>query len=259
MDNDLRRVIVFSCEGDRLLGTVDEAGGETGVLIVSGGNEVRCGAHRGMAIVADRLAAAGVPVFRFDRRGVGDSEGENNGYASAAPDIAAAMAAFRREQPHVDQVIGFGNCDAATALLLLDPDCDALVLANPWLGNEAAPLPPAAIRATYARKLRSPDAWRSMFRSGLLRRLRDLRSILATQTEQPLERRITAALRRAPATVILAAEDRTAQVFAACVPASLCATIVMIATPSHSFAGKTEALAQVLLDVVARLDAKAVG
>lgn len=254
----MRRVIAFACEGAQLIGTVDEADGDKGVLIVSGGNEVRCGAHRGMALLAQRLAAGGVPVFRFDRRGIGDSEGDNRGYASAAPDIAAALATFRREQPQVTRIVGFGNCDAATALLLLDHDCGALVLANPWLGDDRAPLPPAAARAGYAGKLRDPKAWRRVLRSGPQAVLNSLRHGLTTRSEQPLEHGITAALRRAPVTVILAAEDRTAQVFAASAPSSLCAKIVKIATASHSFAGQDDRLAQVLLDAVAAIDDKGV-
>ena len=42
----MRRVISFACEGETLFGSVDEAPGTTGLLIVSGGNEIRCGAHR---------------------------------------------------------------------------------------------------------------------------------------------------------------------------------------------------------------------
>ena len=133
----MRRVIAFDCEGARLVGTLDlpvtcfdrlSTNGGTGgntpssvrpepaLLIVSGGNEVRAGAHRGMAQLAARLAAEGIPVFRYDRRGVGDSEGENRGYASAAPDLHAAIAAFRDHLPPGTRLVAFGNCDAATLL-----------------------------------------------------------------------------------------------------------------------------------------------
>src|SRR3546814_18832077 len=75
-------------------------------MIVSGGNEIRVGAHRGMALLAERLAAAGLPVFRFDRRGIGDSTGANDGYTSSGPDIAAAVRAFRAQVPHLSTLIG---------------------------------------------------------------------------------------------------------------------------------------------------------
>ena len=48
----MRELISFPCEGDTLAGTLDDAPGATGLLIVSGGNEIRCGAHRGMALLA---------------------------------------------------------------------------------------------------------------------------------------------------------------------------------------------------------------
>src|SRR3546814_5025865 len=84
---------------------------DTGLLIVSGGNELRSGAHRGMAKLAARLARDGFPVFRFDRRGVGDSEGENGGFLSSGPDIAEAVAAFLRASPGLRRIVALGNCD----------------------------------------------------------------------------------------------------------------------------------------------------
>ena len=81
----MRRLIACACADDDIIATLDEAAGTTGLLIVSGGNEVRAGAHRGMALLAADLAAAGHPVFRYDRRGVGDSGGTNRGFLSAAP------------------------------------------------------------------------------------------------------------------------------------------------------------------------------
>ncbi len=158
----MRELIAFPCEGDTLAGTLDEAEGMTGLLIVSGGNELRCGAHRGMALLAAALAAHGVPVFRFDRRGIGDSEGANHGYADSGPDIVAAARAFRALQPQLKRIVGFGNCDAATALALFHRDAgiDALVLANPWVGDEGDDLPPAAaIRSHYADRLKDPRQW----------------------------------------------------------------------------------------------------
>ncbi|HEX8486308.1 hydrolase 1, exosortase A system-associated [Sphingomonas sp.] len=244
----MRRLIQFSCEGDRLIGTVDEALGTTGVLIVSGGNEVRSGAHRGMALLAQRLAAGDVPVLRFDRRGIGDSQGSNGGYAASAPDIAAALAAFRREQPHVTRVIGFGNCDAATALALLSDGFDALVLANPWLGDEDAPPPPAALRNHYMRQVFRASAWRGAAKAGVSSTIKTMAGAFARPTEQPLTAQIAAALARRPTTVILATGDRTAQVFAAAVSMPEAVRVIRIDTASHSFAGHVDALERALID-----------
>lgn len=223
------------------------------MLVVSGGNEVRCGAHRGMALLAARLAAADVPVFRFDRRGVGNSEGVNRGYATAGPDITAALAAFRREQPHVKRVAGFGNCDAATALLLLDRGCDQLVLANPWLGDEDAPLPPAATRAHYARRLRDPTVWRHALSGSVFRKVRRLAGAFGKAGQQPLAQQMAAALSARPTTIVLAAGDRTGHVFAASMSLPTGVRVVRIDTASHSFAGHGDDLARVLLETVAGL------
>ena len=153
-----RRHLTFACEGETLAGTLDDAAGAAGLLWVSGGNEVRAGAFAGQAQLAVRIAATGHPVFRYDRRGIGDSTGENGGFRASGPDIAAALAAFKAERPGLERVVGFGNCDAASALMLAGgAGCDALALANPWtIEHDDGVPPPAAIRARYAEKLRNP-------------------------------------------------------------------------------------------------------
>jgi exosortase A-associated hydrolase 1 len=160
----MRRMIDFDCEGDRLTGTLDQGADTTGLLIVSGGNEIRSGAYAGQAAMAQHFAAKGYPVFRYDRRGVGDSEGGNTGFEGSAADIAAAVTAFRAEAPHITRLVAFGNCDAASALAMFHANLpiDALVLANPWVIDAAtdadAPTPPsaAAIRARYLTRLKNP-------------------------------------------------------------------------------------------------------
>lgn len=244
----MRRLIAFPCEGETLAGALDPAAGTTGLLIVSGGNEVRWGAHRGMAMLAARLAGAGVPVLRFDRRGVGDSSGTNGGYRSSGPDLAAAAAAFRAEQPHLTRLVGFGNCDAATALALFGRTAgvDALVLANPWVveSMDDAP-PPAAIRARYAERLRDPAEWKRLLTGGVdLRKLAGgLRRAAAPTTADGLAGAMAAALAGWPGTTILLARgDNTAVAFAdtwrgpAFAAARARASVTERATDSHSFA-----------------------
>ncbi|MET0308514.1 MAG: hydrolase 1, exosortase A system-associated [Sphingomonas sp.] len=218
----MRSLIEFSCAGEALYGTLDEAPGATGLLIVSGGNEIRIGAHRGMAQLAQRVAEAGYPVFRFDRRGIGDSSGDNHGFESSADDIAAAARTFR-SQAGAARIVAFGNCDAATALAFFHEQAgiDALVLANPWVIEQVDELPPAAaIRSHYAQKLRDPREWLRLLRGGV--NITKLFKGLAKLSKKPIEEptglaaRLAASLdqSRAPVTLLLAKGDNTAIAFA---------------------------------------------
>jgi exosortase A-associated hydrolase 1 len=218
----MRRHFTFACEGATLAATLDEAPGTTGLLWVGGGNEIRSGAFAGQAQLAARIAERGFPVLRFDRRGVGDSEGENGGFRESAPDIAVALASFRAALPALERIIAFGNCDAASALMLGGGcGCDALVLANPWTieADDEAP-PPAAIRARYAAKLKDPREWLRLARGqvsfgklarGLARAARPAPapSSLAEELKQGL------AGFSGPVRILLAERDRTAQSFEA--------------------------------------------
>lgn len=240
----MRRMIAFPGGGETLVGSLDDAPGRTGLLIVSGGNEIRCGAHRGMALLAEELAAAGYPVFRFDRRGIGDSSGENGGYASSGPDIMAAVAAFRAAAPHVNRLIGFGNCDAATALALYGGGAfDRLILANPWVVAETDGLPPAAaIRSRYAQRLRDPASWIRLItgRVDLGKLISGLSKVSQNQSKElsGLERSVFSALADHPdVSIILASGDATAIAFAdAAARSGYSGPTVTIDTASHSFA-----------------------
>lgn len=251
----MRKLIEFTCAGETLLGTLDAARGTTGLLIVSGGNEIRIGAHRGMALLAARIAKAGHPVFRFDRRGIGDSTGANGGFENSADDIAAAAAAFREAAPHLTRIVAFGNCDAATALALFHAPAgiDALVLANPWVIETTDDLPPAAaIRARYAERLRDPNEWLRLLRGGV--NIRKLASGLMkvsrsqSQDESGLPARLASALGQTqiPVTILLAKGDNTAIAFrgAWAKPAFEAARakirIKELDTASHSFASVTD-------------------
>ncbi|MDK2766706.1 MAG: hydrolase 1, exosortase A system-associated [Sphingomonas sp.] len=250
----MRRLTHFPCAGETLAATLDEAPGTTGLLIVSGGNEIRIGAHRGMVELAATIAAAGHPVFRYDRRGIGDSSGENNGFESTAQDISEAAAAFRREAPHLTRIVAFGNCDAASALILFHAQApiDALILTNPWTiepSAEGNDLPPAAaIRSRYLEKLKSPRELLRLLTGGV--NIRKLISGLAKasvkQSQPPtsLPARLATSLAAAkvPVTILLAERDNTALAFTdhwkstAFGPARSTATLTTCPTDSHSFA-----------------------
>jgi exosortase A-associated hydrolase 1 len=221
-----RLPLTFGCKDFRLAATLDTAPGTAGLLIVSGGNEIRAGAFGGQAELAARIARAGFPVFRFDRRGVGDSEGENRGFRHATKDIAAAIEAFRAISPQIERVIAFGNCDAASALMLAGgAGCDGLVLSNPWTiegdaigqNDDAAP-PPAAIRARYAEKLKNPREVARLLGGGVNFGML-ARGLVRALSPAPPPSSLAQAMREGLAgftgevRILLATADRTAQVF----------------------------------------------
>lgn len=222
-----RLSLTFGCGDLRCAATLDTAPGTTGLLIVSGGNEIRAGAFGGQAELAARIARAGFPVFRFDRRGVGDSEGDNRGFRHSARDISAALEAFRAMAPQISRVVAFGNCDAASALMLAGgAGCAGLVLPNPWTieqdeATEADPTPPpAAIRARYLEKLTNPREVARLLSGGvnLGKLARGMaRSLRPAPRPSNLAEDIRAGLASftGDARILLATADRTAQVFEA--------------------------------------------
>jgi exosortase A-associated hydrolase 1 len=220
-----RRHFTFPCEGETLAATLDAAPGPVGLLMVTGGNETRAGAFSGQAQLAARLAAQGFPVFRFDRRGVGDSSGENARFRGSRADILAALAAFRSECPQLQRVVAFGNCDAASALMLMRGDmCDALVLSNPWTYDDDAGAPdmppPDAIRARYASRLRDPAHLLRLLRGevNISKLFSGLRASLSTKSPPgTLFAEMADGLGAAtkPYLILIADNDRTGQAFVA--------------------------------------------
>ncbi len=221
-----RRFVRFGCEGATLCGTLDTADGTTGLLIVSGGNEVRAGPWASQSLLAQRIATAGFPVLRFDRRGVGDSDGPNGGFRSASPDISAAIAAFRAEVPALKRLIAYGNCDGASALMLASgAGCDGLVLSNPWTidevaGEVAAAQAPEVVRAHYWRRLKDPRAMLRLLGGKISLRqlfgsLREAARPAAPPSTLAQELAESLAAFTGPVTILLAERDRTAQEFLA--------------------------------------------
>ena len=229
-----RRHFTFACEGETLVGSLDLAPATTGLMIVSGGNEQRSGPWDSQALIAAKVAASGFPVLRFDRRGVGDSSGENGTFLASAPDIAAALTAFRAHVPTLKRVVAFGNCDAASALMLAGgAGIDAMVLANPWTFEpepepeaeaapepEPTPMPPSVLRRHYLKRLTDPRAvWRLLTGKVEVRKMAASLVDAARPDAPPssLAQQMTEGLAQfgGPVTILLAENDRTAQAFLA--------------------------------------------
>ncbi len=243
-----RQHLTFACEGAQLVGTLDRAenGGEVGILIVSGGNEIRCGTWGGQAKLAARLAASGLTVLRYDRRGIGDSEGTNRGFRHTQDDIAAALAAFRAAAPELRRIIAFGNCDAASALMLHGAGLgfDGMALANPWTIDDEAAAPvhaPAALRSRYLAKLKDPRELLRLLggKIDLRKLLQGLKASAAAPVGSVLAREIATGLAGfgGKVTILLASADRTAQMFEASWPKND-PRIQRLEGASHSFSGE---------------------
>ena len=227
-----RRHVIFACAGETLAGSIDMAAATTGLLIVSGGNELRSGPFGSHAELADKIATAGFPVFRYDRRGVGDSAGSNATFADSTEDIAAALHAFKAHVPTLRRVVAYGNCDAASALMLAGGGgFDSLVLANPWtfepepepeapMAEPEPAMPPAAVRAHYLRRIVDLSAWKRLL-SGKVEVGKLAESLAAAVKPagppSTLAQQIADGLQMfgGPATILIAENDRTAQAFLA--------------------------------------------
>ena len=215
----------FGCGGLRLAGTLDTAPGVTGLLIVNGGNEIRSGAFSGKSHLATALAKKGFPVLRFDRRGTGDSEGENRGFRKSTGDISAALEAFRAMAPQLDRVFALGNCDAASALMLMEGrGLDGLILSNPWTFENEEDIAgdpihsPGSIRSRYAEKLKDPKEIGRLLKGGvdLKKLVRGLMGALGSaRPPSSLAQDMQAGLSNFGGSVhiLLAGADRTAQSF----------------------------------------------
>ena len=159
------RPVVFDVAGDQCLGIVhlpDEPAG-LGVVIIVVGPQYRAGSHRQFVQTARYLAAQGFPVFRFDYRGMGDSEGDTRGFDEIADDIGSALQIFA-QAAKLEKFALFGLCDGASAAMIYaseDPRIVGLALLNPWVHSaerEAA----VRLKNYYVARLFNPDFWKKV-------------------------------------------------------------------------------------------------
>jgi uncharacterized protein len=178
--------VSFRVADDRLLGVLHRAARSAaqGVLLIVGGPQYRVGSHRQFVLLARHLAAAGVPVLRFDYRGMGDSEGPTVGFDGAEADIAAALDEFFRRVPALREVALWGLCDAASAALMYgfrDPRVKGLVLLNPWVRQPQSEAR-THLRHYYLKRLLDGQMLRNVAagRVNLLKSARELARTLLT-------------------------------------------------------------------------------
>jgi exosortase A-associated hydrolase 1 len=135
-----------------------------GVLFVVGGPQYRVGSHRQFTLLARQLASEGIPVMRFDYRGMGDSEGDQQDFSMVEDDIRAAVDCFLQEVPEINEVVLWGLCDAASAALFYahqDTRITGLILLNPWVRTEQG-IAKAYLKHYYLTRLFDRQLWRKI-------------------------------------------------------------------------------------------------
>lgn len=230
MTSAVEEALYFACEGESLLGVVhrpQQLAGDTGVVLVVGGPQYRVGSHRQFVLLARHLAAAGIPVLRFDYRGMGDSSGTPRDFEAIAPDIGAAIDTLCARVDGVRRIVLWGLCDAATAnafYALGDTRVVGQIALNPWVRTVEGEAQ-AYLKHYYLRRVLSLDFWRKVLSlrfdagsalgdfAGKLRASRGAGSRGQDVDHRPLPERLRdAQLRFGGATlVILSGQDLTAK------------------------------------------------
>jgi len=165
--NNQERALSFFCGSEQLIGILHspEQVCGTGLLIVVGGPQYRVGSHRQFVLLARFLAEHGIPVFRFDYRAMGDSDGEAVDFENVNQDIAAAMDCFLKEMPGLEKLVIWGLCDAASAALFYgyqDARVSGLILLNPWVRTDVS-IAKTYLKSYYRQRLFSAEFWKKIF------------------------------------------------------------------------------------------------
>jgi exosortase A-associated hydrolase 1 len=136
------------------------------VLIVVGGPQYRAGSHRQFVLLARHLAAQGVPVLRFDYRGMGDSDGDLRTFEDLNDDLRCAIDSFLNQVPSLNELAIWGLCDAASAAVFYayqDKRVTGLVLLNPWVRTDEGAAT-VYLKHYYAARLFEPQLWNKILR-----------------------------------------------------------------------------------------------
>lgn len=158
--------LTFLCQNARLTGILSKPRQATtrGILFIVGGPQYRIGSHRQFTLLARQLAGQGLPVMRFDYRGMGDSEGVQRDFTHIDDDIRAAIDCFFQQEQQLQEVVLWGLCDAASASLHYshqDSRVSGVVLVNPWVRTEQG-MAKAYLKHYYLRRLIDFSLWKKV-------------------------------------------------------------------------------------------------
>ena len=235
------QAITFDCAGEMLVGILHRPArpARIGLVVVPGAPQYRVGSHRQFVLLARDLAAQGIPVLRFDYRGMGDSDGAFRSFEAVSEDIGRAIGELAARVPEVEKIFLWGLCDGASAIgfhAAGDARVAGIALVNPWVRDRDT-VDQARVRHYYRDKLRSAELWKRVF-SGqvdLGKAFGDLAATLGRLARrkatglsgpssqaienQPLCARVSTALQayRGRVLLILSGADLTAQEFDASV------------------------------------------
>ena len=160
-----QRALRFHSAGAGLIGIVDvpERPLVRGMLLLPDTTQYRSGSHRQFTLLSRLLAARGVAVMRFDRRGAGDSEGEPGAGGAAQEDIAAAMKEFFIHVPEMKESVILAPGDAAAPALAYAAG-DARVTGLALLAPVLPAVPPPLADGRGLLRAKPPSAAARLFR-----------------------------------------------------------------------------------------------
>jgi len=164
MGDSLEQVVVFERGPESLYGVLhnpEQVTVDTGVVILVGGPQYRVGSHRQFVDLARGLANAGIPVFRFDFTGMGDSTGVFPGFENLDEDVRIAIDAFLEKRSELSRIVLWGLCDGASAACFYAPQDKRVVglsLANPWVRTEQGEAQ-AFLKHYYLARLVNREFW----------------------------------------------------------------------------------------------------
>jgi hypothetical protein len=154
--------------------------GRPAVLLLNAGFLHRVGPNRLYVTLARRLAAAGLPVLRFDYSGLGESEPRRDALSLEESMLAEGVEAmnFLASSGIAERFVSMGLCAGAEQSQRL-AHADARVVGAVLIDGYAYRTPGYRLRE-YTRHLRSARSWRQLLAKPLL-----LPKLLAGKPENP--------------------------------------------------------------------------